>query len=94
MVNNLPAISGDIRDTGSIPGLGRSPGERNGNSLYDSCLENAVDKGGWRVTDHEVTESDMTERPTQANTVEASGKGCEIQGSGNGDVSQSPAVRR
>ena len=53
-----------------------------------------MDRGAWRATDHEVTESDMTERLTQVNTVKTLGKGCEIQGSGNGDVSQSPAVRR
>ena len=37
---NLPANAGDIRDTGLIPGLGRSPGEMNGNPLQYSCLEN------------------------------------------------------
>ena len=37
---NLSANAGDIRDMGSIPGLGRSPGEANGNSLQCSCLEN------------------------------------------------------
>ena len=40
VVKNLPANAGDIRDMGSIPGLGRSPGEANGNSLQCSCLEN------------------------------------------------------
>ena len=40
MVKNLPANSGDMRDTGSIPGLGRSPAEGNGNPLQYSCLEN------------------------------------------------------
>ena len=42
---------------GSIPGLGRSPGEGNGNPLQCSCLENSKDKGAWRVTVHGVTES-------------------------------------
>ena len=37
-------------DLGSIPGLGRSPGERNSNSLQDSCLENSTDRGVWRAT--------------------------------------------
>ena len=37
-------------DLGLIPGLGRSPGERNGNPLQYSCLENPMDKGAWRVT--------------------------------------------
>ena len=40
MVKNLPANSGDIRDTSSVPGLGRSPGEGNSNPLQYSCLEN------------------------------------------------------
>ena len=34
-------------DPGSIPGLGRSPGEENGNPLQYSCLKNAMDRGGW-----------------------------------------------
>ena len=42
MVKNLPANAGDIRDVGSIPGLGRSPGEGNGNPLWYSCLENPM----------------------------------------------------
>ena len=40
VVKNLPADAGDIRDMGSIPGSGRSPGERNCNPLQYSCLEN------------------------------------------------------
>ena len=34
-------------DPGSIPGLGRSPGEGNGNPLQDYCLENPIDRGAW-----------------------------------------------
>ena len=37
-------------DTGSIPGLGRSPGEGNGNTLQYSCLENSMDWGAWWAT--------------------------------------------
>ena len=44
-VKNSPANAGDARDVGSIPGLGRSPGEENGNPLWYSCLENSVDRG-------------------------------------------------
>ena len=40
VVKNLPAYAEDIRDTGSIPGLGRSPGGGHGNPLQYSCLEN------------------------------------------------------
>ena len=52
---------GDTRDTGSIPGLGRSPGEGNGNLLQYSCLENSIHRGAWWATVHGVTELDMTE---------------------------------
>ena len=47
MIKNLPANAGDIRDAGSIPGLGRSPGEGHGNPLQYSYLENAMDRGLW-----------------------------------------------
>ena len=39
-------------DLGSVPGLGRSPGEGNGNTLQNSCLENPMDRGTWGVTVH------------------------------------------
>ena len=45
MVKNLPASVGDVRDMSLIPRLGRSPGERHGNPLQYSCLENPMDKG-------------------------------------------------
>jgi len=49
------------RCMGSVPGLGRSPGEGNGNSLQYSCLKNSMDRGAWWATIHEATkESDMT----------------------------------
>ena len=44
-------------DLGSIPGLGRSPGERNGNPLQYSCLGNPMDRGAWRATVHGVVKS-------------------------------------
>ena len=62
MVKNLPANAEDIRDMGSIPGLGRSPGEENGNSLHYSCLENPMDRGAWQATVCGVTELDTTEQ--------------------------------
>ena len=49
-------------DLGSILGLGRSPGEGNGNPLQYSCLENPMDGGAWKATVHGVTESDTTEQ--------------------------------
>ena len=39
--------AGDIGDVGSIPGLGRSPGEGTGNPLQYSCLENSMNRGAW-----------------------------------------------
>ena len=61
MVKNLPASAGDIRDKGSIPGLGRFPGGGHGNLLQYSCLENPMDRGAWWVVVHRVGESDMIE---------------------------------
>ena len=45
------------RDPGSIPGLGRFPGEGNGNPLQYSCLENPMDKGAWWAAVHGVAKS-------------------------------------
>ena len=59
VVENPLVNAGDIRDTGLIPGLGRSPGEGNGNPLQSSCLENPMDRGAWRATVHRVSESCM-----------------------------------
>ena len=59
--SNEPTHAGDVRDTGLIPGSGRSPGERNGNPLQDSNLENSMDRGAWQVTVHGVAESDTIE---------------------------------
>ena len=61
MVKNPPAHAGDVRDTGSIPESGRSPGGGHGNSLQYSFLENSVDRGAWKAIVHGVAESDMTE---------------------------------
>ena len=57
MVKNLPDNTGDIRGTGLIPRLGRSPGGGHGNSLQYSCLENPMDRGAWRATVHGVAQS-------------------------------------
>ena len=61
VVENPPANAGDARDPGSIPGLGRSPGEENGNQLQCSCLENSMHRRAWWATVHGVAQSDMTE---------------------------------
>ena len=57
VVKNPPANAGDIRDVGSIPGLGRSSGERNGNSHQYSCLKNPMERGAWRAAVLRVTKS-------------------------------------
>ena len=60
VVKKVPANAGDM---GSIPGLGRSPEEGNGNPLQYSCLRNPIDRGAWWATVHGVRrESDMTEQ--------------------------------
>ena len=58
LVKNPPANAGDIRDAGSVPGLGRSPGGGNGNLLQYSCLGKPMDRGAWQATVQEgVTRS-------------------------------------
>ena len=57
MVKNTPANAGDIRDAGLIPGSERFPGGGQGNLLQYSCLENPMDRGAWRATDHRVAKS-------------------------------------
>ena len=54
VVKNPLANAGDL---GSIPWLGRSPGEGNGNPLWYSHLENPMNRGAWQATVHEVAES-------------------------------------
>ena len=69
VVKNPPANAGDVRDAGSIPGSGRSPGVWNGNPVQYSCLENPRDRGAlWaavygvtQILYHLSTESDTTE---------------------------------
>ena len=55
MVKSLSANAGDVRDTDSIPGLERSPGEGHGNPLQYSYLENPMDRGARQATVHRVT---------------------------------------
>ena len=52
-------------DPGSIPGSGRSPGERNGNLLQYSCLENPMDRGAWQATAMGLqrVEHDLSSKP-------------------------------
>jgi len=59
VVKNLCASAGDKGDSGSIPGLGRSPGGGHGNPLRHSCLENPLDRGAWLATVHKFTKSQI-----------------------------------
>ena len=57
VVKNPSANARDAGEVGLIPGLGRSPGGGNGNSLQCSCLKNPMDRGTWQATVHEVAKS-------------------------------------
>ena len=57
MVKNTPTNTGNLRDAGLIPGLGRSPRQGNGNPLQYTCLENPMDRGAWWATVPGVTKS-------------------------------------
>ena len=56
-VKNLPTNAGNVRDAGSISGLGRSVGGGHDYPLQYSCLENPMDRGAWRIMVHRVTKS-------------------------------------
>ena len=56
----MSANDGHAGDPGSIPGLGRSPREGNGNPLQYFCLENPMDRGAWKAKDHGVAEESDT----------------------------------
>ena len=57
LVKNPTANTGDLREEGSIPGSGRSPGGERDNPLQYSCLENSTDRGVWWATVHGAAES-------------------------------------
>ena len=59
VINNTPTNAGD---PGSIPGVGRSPGEENGNPFQYSCLRNPMDRGAWWYSPGDRPEADTTER--------------------------------
>ena len=61
-VKNPPTNAGDAGDKGSIPGPGRSPSRGTGRPLQCSCLENSMDRGGWRAAVHGVTGSHTTKQ--------------------------------
>ena len=57
MLKNPPANTGDVRDAGSIPGLGRSPAREHGYPLLYSGLEKSMDRGARRATVHRIAKS-------------------------------------
>ena len=57
VVKNPSINAGDIREAGSFPGSGRSPGEGNGNPLQYSSLENSMDRGAGKASVHGMTEN-------------------------------------
>ena len=63
LVVESPLHAGDIRDEGSGPGLGTSPGGGHGNPLQDSCLEDSMDRGAWRATIHRVAKGRTRLKP-------------------------------
>ena len=84
VVKNPPANAGDIRDAGSIPGSGRSPGGGYGNPPQYSCLGNPMDRGAWWATvrgGHR--ESDTTEATQHSHRHEVIPLSPTAQGSGD-----------
>ena len=69
MVKNPSTKVGDVRNTSSIPGSGRFPGEGHGYPLHYSCLENPMDRGAWRATVHggDMTEANLYARTCNSN---------------------------
>ena len=65
--SEVKASACSVGDLGLIPGLGRSPGEGNGNPLQYACLENPVDRGAWQATVHGVARvgHDLATKPPQ-----------------------------
>ena len=57
MVKNPPTNARHVKDVGSVPGLGRSPGGGQGNPLQYYCLENPMDRGAWQAVVHRVAKS-------------------------------------
>ena len=68
MLKNPQGNAGDIRDTGLIPGSGRSPGKGHGNTFQYSCLENPMDKGDFQATVHNVSKSRTQLKRLSTNT--------------------------
>ena len=59
VVKNPPTNAGNPRDIDSIPEVGRSPGDGNGNPLHYSCLENSMGRGAWWATVHGIQKNQI-----------------------------------
>ena len=64
VVENLTANAGDIRDEGSVPGLGRSPGGGHDNPLQYSCPKNPLNRGTWWAAVHRVLRTSLPLDPS------------------------------
>ena len=69
LVKNPLANAGDIKDMGSVPGLGRPHRGGHGNLFQYSCLENPVDRGAWYTIVHSVTKSQTQLKQLNIHTV-------------------------
>ena len=76
VVKNLPANEGDIKDTGSIPGWGRSPGRAHGSPFQYSCLENPMDRGARWAAVQSVTKSQTQQQWLSTHTESENQNGC------------------
>ena len=61
LVKNPPSNAGGVKDSGSIPGSGRSPGGEDGNTLWYSSPEKPMDREAWQAAFQGIAEPDMTE---------------------------------
>ena len=68
VVKNLPAKAGNVKDEGSIPRSGRSPGGGHSNPLQCSCLENSMDRGAWWATAHRVAKNQTRQKELNTHT--------------------------
>ena len=71
MVKNLSASAGDLRDMGSIPGLGKSPRGEHGNPLQHSCQEKSMDRRAWRATVHRMAKSQIQLKQLSTHTFKS-----------------------